>query len=253
MLQSATWLSARVPDSTVVVSQALKSHYAVRYRRSTTHIPNGVEVKPNHGPGPTLGRLGLIQRRYLLFVGRLVPEKCPDLLIRAFARVVGDWKLVIVGGASYSDDYVALLRQLAGSDPRVSMPGYSYGAERDELYSNAGAFVLPSALEGLPLTLLEAVAAGVPVVASDIDPHVEVLATSRVGGRLFPQGNEDALVELLQRCVDDPDTERRGVQRIRNDILRRYDWDSVTDQLEAEYARIRLHGARPTQKLREGI
>jgi glycosyltransferase involved in cell wall biosynthesis len=239
LLRSATWGSAHVPDSTIVVSETLATYYAERYGRSTLYIPNGVTVAaPDAPPGALLERLGTEAGRYVTFVGRLVPEKRPDLLLRAFRRVRGDWKLVIAGGASHTDQYVRQLEGLASLDDRVRMAGYVYGSERDELYANAALFALPSSLEGLPLTLLEAIAAGVPVIASDIGPHCEVLTRSQPGGRLFTNQDEDALVRALQTSLDNLDVEQLGARSLSATVLPRYNWDVVTDQLEAEYRRL---------------
>lgn len=238
MLQTATWLSARVPDSTVVVSRSLETHYAHRYGCRTLYVPNGVTALPAAAPGPLLTRLAVEPGRYVLFVGRLVPEKRPDLLVRAFREVQGPWKLVLAGGASYTDDYVERLAEMCSGDGRVTMAGYVYGRERDELYSNAGVFVLPSALEGLPLTLLEACAAGLPVIASDIDPHVEVLGSSLAGGRLFPEGNQSELARILQASLDGLEEERCGAVDVRRKVLQHYDWEHAVDLLEDEYRRL---------------
>src|SRR5439155_19852756 len=123
--------------------------------RPTTYIPNGV-VQPATAPAPheIATRFGLHGGDYVLFVGRLVPEKAPDVLLRAFRRVPGDVRLVIAGGSSFSDRYTHSLADLAAEDKRVLLPGYTYGQTLAELYANAAAFVLPSLVEGLPLTML---------------------------------------------------------------------------------------------------
>jgi glycosyltransferase involved in cell wall biosynthesis len=235
LLNGATWLSARVPDVTVTVSQALADHYLSRYGRSCVFVPNGVDRRPPRGPGQ-LGHLGLLGNDYLLFVGRLVPEKNPDLLMRAFRDVETDQRLVLVGGSSYSDDYYKTLHRLAAEDKRVVMPGYIYGEVLEALYSNAIGFVLPSSLEGLPLTLLEAIESGLPVIASDIDPHVEVLEGESAGGRLFPNGDSTALTEAMRELLANVDSARHGASALRNRVLARYDWDKSVDCLEQVYA-----------------
>src|SRR6266516_3040213 len=155
VLKTAGWLSARVPDATIVVSRDLQRHYQQRHSRATMYVPNGVVITPAPAsPTGVLARLGVEPGRYLVFVGRLVPEKAPDLLLRAFRRLRGEWRLVIVGDSSFTADYVKSLREQAAADPRVVLAGFVYGAELAELYASAACFVLPSLLEGLPLTLL---------------------------------------------------------------------------------------------------
>jgi glycosyltransferase involved in cell wall biosynthesis len=129
------------------------------------------------------------------------------------------------------------------------MPGYVYGDMLAELYSNAAAFVLPSLLEGLPLTLLEAASYGLPIVASDIPPHREVIGAGGPGRRLFPTGNEGLLAEALRTTLAAPAFERRGAGQLRRQVLADYRWDAATDLTEAVYRTMvgstRLAPARP--------
>ncbi|HWO93363.1 MAG TPA: glycosyltransferase family 4 protein [Dehalococcoidia bacterium] len=233
-LHGAEWLSARVPDATIVVSKELMRHYAHRHHRATWYIPNGVD-EPLPSSLSDIEALGLRPGGYILFVGRLVPEKAPDLLIRAFRRVQGDARLVIAGGSCFTDEYVRHLRHLAAADPRVMFPGYVFGAQLSALYANAAAFVLPSMLEGLPLTLLEAASHGTPIVASDISPHVEVLGAEGPGRRLSPAGDEEALALTLAQVLGEQDTERRAARCLREQVLRAYSWDDVVEATESVY------------------
>jgi len=235
VLRTATWMSARVPDATIVVSRALAEHYRARYRRVTTYIPNGVERPGPHPPRLITERFGFRGGDYVLFVGRLVPEKAPDLLIRAFREIPTDHRLVLAGGSSFTGDYVRSLQALAEDDPRVLMPGYMYGELLQELYANASAFVLPSLLEGLPLTLLEAASHGTPVVVSDIAPHLEVVGADGPGHRVFPRGDRAALVRALRLALDGGATERRGAEELRERVLDTYRWEAVVEATEAVY------------------
>jgi glycosyltransferase involved in cell wall biosynthesis len=238
VLRTAGWLSARVPDVTVTVSQALTDHYAHHYQRRAIYIPNGVApISPR--PRKMLeNSLHLNGKGYVLFVGRLVPEKLPDLLIKAFSRIRGDLHLVFAGGTSFTNDYVQSLRMMAASDPRIMFTGYIFGEALAALYSNASVFVLPSELEGLPLTLLEAAASGTPIVASDIPPHVEIIADNGPGHRLFRTGDLDALTLALKRTLADVDGERRGAARLRERVLRDYSWDDAVEATEEVYMNI---------------
>ncbi len=236
ILNLATWMSARVPHETVTVSSALADHYRERFGRSCTTIFNGVSTRPVRPADIIRTKYGLDGGDYALFVGRLVPEKRPDLLIKAFAELDTDARLVIVGGSSYTDDYVDHLRALAARDDRVLMPGYVYGDELDEFFTNARAFVQPSALEGLPLTLLEAMGSGTPVIASDIAPHREVVGRNRTGARLFADGDLHSLVEALQYVDKDPEAEKRAAAYDAKYVARNFDWDACVDRLEAVYA-----------------
>ena len=225
-----------MPHETVTVSAALASHYHERYDRSCATIVNGVTPRPVRRADIIRSKYGLGQGDYSLFVGRLVPEKRPDLLIKAYRELDTDKRLVIVGGSSYTDAYVDDLRRLAARDDRIVMPGYVYGEELDELFTNARSFVQPSALEGLPLTLLEAMGCGTPVIASDIAPHLEVVGRSRTGARLFREGDLDSLVEAFQWSEKDPVAERRAAALEASYVSRNFDWNACVDRLEAVYA-----------------
>ena len=120
---------------------------------------------------------------------------------------------MIAGGSSFTDDYVRSLEELARADPRVVLAGYVYGEALAELYSNAAAFVLPSKLEGLPLTLLEAASYGAPVVASDIPPHLEIVSEDAPGHRVFTSGSEDGLVAAIERARADGPADERPPRR----------------------------------------
>ncbi|MBI2237240.1 MAG: glycosyltransferase family 4 protein [Actinobacteria bacterium] len=235
VLKTAEWLSAKVPDATIVVSRDLADHYRSRYGRRTWYIPNGVEERTRRPPEEITERFGLTERSYVLFVGRMVPEKAPDLLIRAFRSIPGDLRLVLAGGSSFTDRYVESLGDLGAADPRVLLTGYVYGPALDELYTNAAAFVLPSSLEGLPLTLLEAASYGTPVVASDIPPHLEVIGSEEPGRRLFRTGDQAGLVDAIRRALEDPEAERTGAEAFRAEVLRAYRWDEVVERTERVY------------------
>jgi glycosyltransferase involved in cell wall biosynthesis len=238
VLDVAQWLSAHVPDETIVVSQDLERHYRHHYGRRTTYIPNGVRPPTPRAPDEIVRRFGLRGDDYILF-GRLVPEKAPDLLMRAFQVISTNWRVVFAGGSSFTDDYVRSLQRLGASDPRVVMPGYVYGPVLEELYTNATAFVLPSSLEGLPLTLLEAGSYGVPVVVSDILPNLEIIGGDGPGHRVFPSGDETALAATIAKVLQDGVVERQGAERLRRSILSSYRWENAVDMAESLYYRLR--------------
>jgi len=237
-LKFSAWVSAKVADEIITVAQYLAEHYERTYRRKAIYIPNGINARPRLPPKEITQRFGLKGKDYILFVGRLVPEKAPDLLVRAFRHLDEDMRLVIVGGSSFTDSYVENLHELASKDPRVIMAGYVYGELLDELYTNASVFVLPSSLEGLPITLLEAASYGVPVIASDIEPHEEVLKTSTPGKRLVKMGSEESLVTTMRMVISNLEEEKRGAESLREEVLEHYSWDKVVDALEDCYDNI---------------
>ncbi|MEU8051685.1 glycosyltransferase family 4 protein [Micromonospora haikouensis] len=243
VLGTAYRLSGHLPDARVTVSRGLAAHYASRFGRPARYIPNGV-VAPTHLPPRELSRFGLRPGNYLLLVGRLVPEKAADLLVRAFRQLPTDLRLAIVGGSAFTDGYVAQLRAAAGDDPRIVFTDFVYGDVLAELYSHAAAFVQPSRLEGLPLTVLEAASYGLPVVASDIEPHREMLDRDGPGQRLFRDGDVDDLRRALHTVTADLPAERAGAALLRDRVLAEYSWDAAARELEELYFSLALRAPR---------
>ncbi|MEC8424844.1 MAG: glycosyltransferase family 4 protein, partial [Myxococcota bacterium] len=172
VLRAGAWSAARWPDETIVVGQHLADAFATTYGRATTVVRNGVDPILRQ-PLDASGVEGLEPGRYLLYVGRLVPEKGLDRLFDAYAASGIDLPLVVTGGATHAEEYGAALE--AKAPPGVRLTGPRHGSARDALLSHARAFVLPSLLEGFPLAPLEAMASGLPVMLSDIPPHRELL------------------------------------------------------------------------------
>lgn len=227
------WLSARLADRVVTVSEALKDYYRDRYGARAECIVNGVDI-PAFTPFEKAPDLGLAPGRYFFFVGRLVPEKRIQDLIRAVKSLDGDLKLAVAGGSAGAEDYERTLRELAGDDPRIVFTGNRYGEELAALYSNALAYATASELEGLPLTLLEAMSHGLPCLASDIPPHVEVLRPA--GIETFPVHDVDALSRRMRALADLSGKQRAalgsaGLERVRRD----YSWDQAANLLAESY------------------
>jgi glycosyltransferase involved in cell wall biosynthesis len=238
VLTTAAWMSANVPHGRIAVSRQLQREFRDQFGKETVHIPNGVSAAPvasMDGVEDPLARFGLEPGRYLVNVGRLVPEKAIDQLLRAYGNVQTDLKLAIVGGSSHTDDYVDRLHRLAAADPRIVLTGPVYGAGTDRLFRNAAGYVMPSLLEGLPLALLEAISYGMPVAVSDIPPHLEVVGTSEPGQRVFRAGDLDEMAKQVQMLVDDLDDERDAAQLLRARVLEEYSWERVTDKTEELY------------------
>ena len=239
VLRAATTMSSVVPHATVVVSRALEKHYRHVLSCDALYIPNGVSAPdPAAGTGGLDPSWGLEPRGYFLFVGRLVPEKAPDLLVDAFRGFPGPTKLVLAGGDSFTAEYTRSLRERAERDPRVVMPGYVYGEALASLYRNAKAFVLPSMLEGLPLTLLEAASFELPIVASDIPAHLEVLEGDGPGRRVFRAGDGDGLRAALHLIESDLPGELSGARELRSHVCATYSWEAAVSELESLYRRL---------------
>ncbi|HEU5182782.1 MAG TPA: glycosyltransferase family 4 protein, partial [Candidatus Polarisedimenticolia bacterium] len=203
-LRLCEWTSLNCPNATVVVSRTLQRHYRDRFRREVRYVPNGVN-RIEARPDSEIARWGLRPRQYFLYAGRLSPEKRLDVLLQAHRAAGTGLPLVIAGGSSYSEEYMAQLR--AGAGPDVVFTGFLTGNALEELFSNALAFVLPSTMEGLSVALLEAMAYGLPVVTSDIPENRELV--DECGGYVATLGDAPALAAVLSRLAGDPEAARR--------------------------------------------
>ncbi|NEQ81872.1 MAG: glycosyltransferase family 4 protein [Moorea sp. SIO2I5] len=212
----------------VVVSQALQNYFLKTYGKNTVNIPNAPGSYPESDREFTIGKFnGLNPGRYILFLGRLVPEKRPDLLIKAFQRLKSNgWKLVIAGGDSDTHNYIANLHDLAGTNQDVLFVGELHGSRLAEIVRGAGLFVLPSDLEGLPLVMLEAMQEGIPVLASDIPPHQQLIGEER--GLLFRAGDVDSCLQGLERAIRQPQELADMAKKAQDHVATYYNWDKIT-------------------------
>lgn len=194
--------AARHADEVIVLSRGARTYFREEYGRETHLIPNGVTIPEPRAARLIVERWGLTKGSYALFLGRIVPEKRPELLIEAFRGLDTDKHLVIAGGSSDTSGYFDEVRALAERDSRVIMAGFVQGELLAELYSNACCYVLPSDVEGMPLSLLEAMSYGRCCVTSDLPECADVLAGT---GLTFPRGSAEALRATLAAVLLDPD------------------------------------------------
>lgn len=229
VLRAAEWASLRVPDRTIAVSRSLTKEYVSRGAKSVSYIPNGISVDDTDDTS-VLREFGLSDREYVLFAGRLVPEKGLHHLLVASALASTGRRLVVAGDSSMSSAYVSEVKGLA--DENVAFVGYQYGSRMAALFRHAALFVLPSELEGLPLVLLEAIAYGVPILASDIPPNREVLGDE---GWYFRTGDVGDLAAKLKHADSCMEELLRNSARIREAAVSEYDWDRVARQTSDLY------------------
>ena len=225
--------AVRRADEIIVLSQGVQQYFKDTYNRETVWIPNGVTRPEIREAREITERYGLKKDQYILFLGRLVPEKGLTYLIDAFEKVHTDNKLVIAGGSSDSDVFATALRERAQmEDNRILFTGFVQGNLLEELYSNAYFYVLPSDLEGMPLSLLEAMSYGNCCVTSDIE---ECAAVTEEYGLTFPKGNVEALAKLLQKLCDEPETVAAYKAKAADYITGKYNWDDVTERTLESY------------------
>ncbi|NES23470.1 MAG: glycosyltransferase family 4 protein [Symploca sp. SIO3E6] len=221
-------IAARHADEIVVVSKVLHSYFLETYGRDTLYIPNGPGRYPDSDPKFSYGKsLGLEQGRYVIFLGRLVPEKNPDLLLRAFNQLKPEgWKLVIAGGASDAPKYMPVLQRLASENKNVLLVGELHGSRLAEIVRGSGLFVLPSDLEGLPLVMLEAMLEGIPVLGSNIPPHQQLLSDGR--GLMFKAGDLDSCVQGLEEAISQPVELAQRAKEAQMYVEEHYNWEKIT-------------------------
>ena len=219
----------------IVLSKGVQDYFLEKYGRETVLIPNGIDPAERRPACEITKRFGLAARDYILFLGRLVPEKGIHYLIEAYQKIKTDKKLVIVGGTSDTDDYVRRLYTMAGDSPSILFTGFQEGLVAEELFSNAFLYVLPSDLEGMPLSLLEAMNYGCCCVTSDIGECADVLDGS---GFTFPRGNVDALRKLLQDLCDHPDKAEAQHDEARKVVSSKYTWQDITLQTSEFYSQL---------------
>lgn len=220
-------IAARYADEVVVLSRSAQDYFQQTYGRTTRLIPNGIDLKEPADSNTISSEWGLVPDSYVLFLGRLVPEKRPDLLIKAFKALDTDVQLVIAGAASDTSEYVEELKSLAKGDARIVFTGFVSGEPLEELYSNAAVYVLPSDVEGMPISLLEAMSHGCCCVTSDIPECADVLADA---GLTFERGSVAGLAQALRTAAGDRANAKAWGERARDRARSEYDWDSVVEK-----------------------
>jgi glycosyltransferase involved in cell wall biosynthesis len=221
--------AVRMPTSTVVVSQTLQAMYRDRYGAECAYVPNGGILRPKR-PAEKILEWGIEPNRYILFLGRFSPEKGCHLLIEAYEKINTELKLVLAGASSYCDDYARELRSHANE--RIRILDWVSGDALDELMTNAMVFVLPSDLEGLSLALLDAMGAGLCVLASDVPENREALAET---GFTFRRGDPFDLADRLKFLISNPAVREASGASARRRVRESYQWSGVAESMEQVY------------------
>ena len=217
----------RYADEIIVLSRGVQEYFRDSYGRKTHFIPNGVN-KPEIREADLITRkFGLVKDSYILFLGRLVTEKGLRYLIKAFKEVETDKRLVIAGGSSDTDSFLQELHELANGDDRITFTGFVQGQVLDELYSNAYIYTLPSDLEGMPLSLLEAMSYGNCCLVSDIPECAEVVEDKAL---IFKKADIAELRKKLQDACDYPKKVMQMKKQAVGFICEKYNWDDVVEE-----------------------
>ena len=226
--------AAKYADEVIVLSKGVHDYFKETYGRETHFIPNGVNRPQIREASLITDKFGLKKDSYILFLGRLVPEKGIRYLVEAFKNVKTDKKLVIAGGSSDTDSFMEELKELAKGDDRILFTGFVQGAMLDELYSNAYIYTLPSDLEGMPLSLLEAMSYGNCCLVSDIPECTEVVEDKAL---IFKKSDVEDLREKLQDACDHPEMVIKMKNQAADFICEKYNWDEVVKETMKLYRR----------------
>ncbi len=226
---------AKYADEVIVLSRAAYDYFKETYGRETVIIHNGIEKPEKKELNLIEKEFGLIKNEYIGIISRLTAEKGIHYLIDAYKKVKTDKKLVIVGDTSDTDDYVALLKEKAGDNPNIIFTGFQSGERLEELYSNAYIMALPSDLEGMSMSLLEALAYGNAVLCSDIPENTSVAEDRAI---YFKKSDVDDLAEKLQTLCNDSEKVAELKNGVDEFILSRYNWKDIAVKTSNLYKNI---------------
>lgn len=228
-------MAAKYADEVIVLSENVKQYFADTYNRRVTYIPNGINRPGKCSAELITEKYGLQKDGYILFLGRIVPEKGLHYLIEAFSKIDTDKKLVIGGGNSQAVEYMERIHRMAARDERIIMTNFVQGQILEELYSNAYAFVLPSDVEGMALSLLEAMSYGNCCLVSDICENTEVVEDKAF---VFHKGDVKDLRRKLEYMLNHPEDVRAYAEQSADFICGKYNWDEVVDETMQLYQNI---------------
>ena len=226
-------IAAKFSNRIISVSENLRNYLLSKYNINPIkiiYVPNGVNIGELKEP-KEIEKYKLTSGSYILFLARLVPEKGAHYLIEAYKKLKTDKKLVIAGGSSYTDDYIKRLKQI--SSEKIIFTGNVSGRMLEELYSNAYVYVLPSDIEGMPITLLEAMSYSRCCLVSDIPENAQLIKDKL--GFTFKRGDVMDLRQKMAYLLDKHRVVGYTGYLAHEAIKMEYNWDSVLEQTERVY------------------
>lgn len=218
---------AKYADEIIVLSPEVKDYFKKTYNRRTVYIPNGVDMPIVKEPNIIKRKYGLGGRDYLLFLARIVPEKGLHYLIEAYKKADCSYKLVIAGGSSHSDEYFNKINKMCDGVPDIIMTGFVQGKELEELFSNCYLYVLPSDVEGMPISLLEAMSYGAQCLVSDIAENTGVAERY---AETFCKANVESLKSKLTELTEADYVFPHTSKEIAEYITEKYKWDEIVEE-----------------------
>jgi len=233
MLRIGEWAVCKFPHTTISVSPHIQKYCLKEYEKETVYIPNGFRINKDFG-NDVLKQYNLDSKKYFLAVSRIIKHKGLHYLIDAFKKLNNpDYKLVIVGDTFHDQKYKDYLDTLTQDRKDIIFTGLQKGRALDQLFSNAFSFVLPSEDEGLSITLLEAVAHQIPVIASNIDANMHLVEINMVYS--FKNRNIEDLKTKMQFVLDNPEKNQEMIKKSYQHVKNTFSWDKVSDQINKVY------------------
>ncbi len=224
--------AVRQADHLIIDNHPAREYFKDEFGADSSYVAYGAD-RTLPSSSDYLDECGLQPREYTLFVGALVPDKGPDMLIEAYRRVKTDRPLVIVGDSPFLPDYRAKLRSLAEGDNRIRFLGYVYGDQYRQLLANCSVYVHPLRADGTSPALLQALAYGSCIVINSLP---EALSAAGDAALPFRHNDIEDLASQIQRVLDDPRIAAEYGKRAREKAETDYDWDVVTDAHRRIYA-----------------
>lgn len=218
-------LAVKYADEIIVLSKGVKKYFKDTYNRDTNFIPNGVSMPQIKRSEIIKEKYNLIGEDYILFLARIVPEKGLHYLIDAYNQLETDKKLVIAGGASHTNDYYKEIQEKVENNDNIIMTGFVQGQELEELYSNAYLYCLPSDIEGMPISLLEAMSYGRNCLVSNIGENIQVCGDYAY---TFEKGNVNDLKNKLEELINKDNMYNSN--ELQTYVADRYNWDNIVEE-----------------------
>lgn len=238
-------MAAKHADCVIVLSKNVQNYFKETYDCDAVFIPNGIN-RVNIEPAEIIKeKFGLEKDGYILFLARITPEKGLDYLLDAYKALQTDKKLVIAGSIEPQTEYIQSVLEKAKGNDNIIFTDFVSGKTLSELFSNCFVYVLPSDIEGMPMSLLEAVGYNARVIVSDIPENIDCLDGY---GNSFEHSNADALKNLLSFCLENEQLKDNDfkenlsseqVQQMRKTLIEKYDWDAITNRTLEAYSSVK--------------
>ncbi len=226
------YLSTCFPSEIITDARVIERYYREQYKTESVFIPYGARTARIAGQA-TLDRLGLSPGDYFLYVSRFEPENNPLLVVKAFEKIRTQRKLVMVGDAPYSAQYIQKVRET--QDPRILFPGTVYGEGYWELQANAFCYIHATEVGGTHPALIEAMGQGNLIIANNTPENSETLGGC---GILYDRNDVESLSQCLQSVADNPSEHKELKKAALDRIHSVYSWDAVIDQYERLFLRM---------------